>query len=127
VSKKVNQKTATVAFFDDPDTVDEPGFYLVDGGEETSEVKVYDGGEFAVVGEEEGEDGVKIPVLEADGRGRPVFAKAPEHKETISVSHNTNGKPGRRVYPAPDGDGFTFDAPKVDDNPDKWETKGGEG
>lgn len=116
---------STVAYFDDPDTVDEPGFYLVEGeNEETSDVKVYDGGEHAVSGKDEEGN----PVLEVDDRGRPVWAKAPEHKETITVSHNTTGKPGKRVYPSPDGEGFTFDAPEdTSEAKDVWDVKGGEG
>lgn len=124
---KGSQKSdvSTVAYFDDPDTVDEPGFYLVEGdNEETSEVKVYDGGEHAVSGKDE--DG--NPVLETDERGRPAWAKAPELKETITVSHNTAGKVGRRVWPSPDGEGFVFEEPEKNDGAqDQWDTVGGEG
>lgn len=55
----------SLAYFDD-DSVDEPGFYLLEGEVETDE------------------NGVK---------------------------HETNLTPGRRVFPAPDGDGFMYDDP----------------
>jgi hypothetical protein len=118
-SQKVSLKSNSVAYFDHPDLVDEPGFYLVEGeNEDTSEVNVYDGGSFQTTGDE--------GQLQLDARGRPVLATAPELKKTITVKHDTNGKPGKRVWPSPDGDGFVTEAPPADEaTGDVWISKNG--
>jgi hypothetical protein len=120
-SQKVSLKSNSVAYFDHPDLVDEPGFYLVEGeNEETSQVNVYDGGSFQTT------DGEGGKTLQLDERGRPVLATAPELKKTITVKHDTNGKPGKRVWASPDGDGFVTEQPPEDDAPgDVWVTKNG--
>lgn len=124
---KVDLESNSVAYFDHPDQVDEPGFYLVEGDEDTTDVKVYDGGSFKVAGE----DDEGNPTLATDDRGRPVLETAPEVQDTISVKHNTNPTIGDRVWGSPDGDGFVDEEPEGTvkaDGGDVWITEnGGEG
>lgn len=110
---KVDLKKNSVAFFDHPNVVDEPGFYVLEGEKTTSDVKVYDNGSFATV-DEDGEQ-----VLVTDERGRPQFHTTPEHVDTISVKHETQMTPGKRVWSHPEGDGFVTEAPE-ETNEDDW-------
>jgi hypothetical protein len=119
--EKVDLENSSVAFFDDPDTVDEPGFYLLEGEPTTSEVKVYDGGSFEVAGE----DDEGNAILKTDDRGRPVFATAPSLQDTVTVAHNTNSTPGQRVWPSPDGEGFVDENPQVEAEADNWDVEDG--
>jgi hypothetical protein len=118
--RKVSLSSNSVAFFDEGFGV-EPGFYILEGDKYKSTVKVYDGGSFAV--DPEDADGLK-----RDVRGRPVLATAPSLKDEITVEHETNMAPTRRVWPSPDGDGFVFDPPSEEELPtsDDWAVEGGE-
>ena len=124
--KKVSLNSNSVAYFDDRELVDVPGFYVLEGEPETTEgTAVYDGGEFAIEKEYE-VDGEKRHDLKSDDRGRPIFIKAPELKERISVTHETNMTPGKRVYASPDGEGFVWDDPGDPATTDHFDVAGGE-
>lgn len=71
-----------VAYFDHPDQVDEPGFYVVEGGHEEQH-------------------------------------PSPEQDMMVYHDNGPDTKIGRRVYPHPDGEGWTFTAPNEVDEEDE--------
>lgn len=111
MARKVSLSSQSVAYFDQQSGVDEPGFYVVEAETEKQSVRVQDGGAFKT--EEAEIDGEKVTTLVTDERGRPVYEKVPTVQETIQVTVETVVKPGRRVYPSPDGEGFVYEPTKL--------------
>lgn len=107
-SKKVDLSSSSVAYFDKD--VEEAGFYVLDGKADKSKVKVFDGGEFHLTTATD-DDGGEYQTVAVDDNGRPVWKTQPTEKEEITVKHESNMTPGKRVYPSPDGDGFQYDDP----------------
>lgn len=115
MAEKVDLSGVSVAYFDQG--VEGAGFYTLEGDTDESEVQVQDGMTFHLETVED-EDGNKAQVPRVDELGRPVVKSKPKTTDTLTVSHESNMKPDKRVYPSRDGDGFQYDDPagEEDDN-----------
>lgn len=88
----------------------EPGYYIMEGKPEESEVQVLQG-KHAMNPDHDEDDPESSPFI-LDPRGRPTFEGVPQPVGSVTVKHETNFTPGTRVYASPDGEGFLYDDPE---------------
>lgn len=108
---KVDLKKSSVAYYDSDEFGVEPGFYIVEGKPVVETSVGYKGEQIYVT--EVDEEGEEYETVALDERGRPLVDPSSiqpdfEHE----VSHDSNCKPGTRVWPSSDGEGFVTENPE---------------